>query len=144
MDVKGINTQMFENYTIDILAPAVAALDQYPITLVLDKATIHNVDMIKQAFIDGGCQDVAEVVVLPTQAAKRMSPLDNCLFRTWKQNVMRHGATTYHHLVRLMNDEWTNLSAAAISSMYHHSRLFRGDDVYSDCPNPCSHQHTRA
>jgi hypothetical protein len=72
-----------------VLAQAVAGIDQYPIYLVVDKASIHCQDLV-QAFHDRGCQDVKQVWFMPTQAAKRMSPLDNALFHTWKERVRKH------------------------------------------------------
>ena len=41
--VKGINGPMLKQFINDILAQAVEGLDSYPLTLVLDKATIPEV-----------------------------------------------------------------------------------------------------
>ena len=76
---KGINKRMLETAVDSILAQAVGALDVYPIMLVIDKASIHKRDII-QVFHDRGCQDLQQVLFMPTQSPKRLSPLDNALF----------------------------------------------------------------
>lgn len=144
--VDGVNERMFLDYIIitDILAPAIASLDEYPITLVMDKSNIHHPDKIKLALIDGGCQDVADIIILPTQAAKRMSPLDNSLFHTWKQNILRRGATRSSSLVQVMCDEWNNLTRDIIHQQYQHCLIMRQQNVYADCPDTHAHQHVTA
>jgi hypothetical protein len=138
---KGINMRMFEQYIHSILAQAVAALDRYPLTLVMDRATIHNPEKVKQAFIEGGCQDIVDIVLMPTQAAKRMSPLDNALFNTWKTRVRNRGVISSTNIEQVMSDEWNRLSSADIQPNYQHCLLFRRQDVYADCPDPVSHGH---
>ena len=58
---KGIDTAMLLQHIRDLLAQAAGALDQYPLLLVLDRATIHNEDKIMQEFHDWGCQELTEV-----------------------------------------------------------------------------------
>lgn len=140
----GVNWRMFEQYIIDTLAPAVASIDLYPLTLVVDKANIHTPAKIKQALIDGGCQNVANIIILPTQAGKRMSPLDNALFHTWKTRVKQLGPTQARSLVQVMADEWDKLPSSEIRENYRNCALMRGADVYRDCPDPRSHQHNNA
>jgi hypothetical protein len=139
--VKGINMQMLSKYINSILAQAIAALDRYPLVLVLDRATIHNCDKIKQSLVDGGCQDVAEVVKLPTQAAKRISPLDNALFNTWKQRIKNRAPITESNMEQIMCDEWNNLDARLIHSNYQHCLLLPRQNIYGDCPDPVAHKH---
>jgi hypothetical protein len=64
-------------YIQDILAQACGALDRYPLYLVLDKSTIHNKEEMLEAFHDNGCQELVDILKMPTQAPKRMSPQDN-------------------------------------------------------------------
>src|SRR4029078_12566304 len=55
--VRGVNSAMLQQFIDDTLAQAVEGLDRYPLTLVLDQASIHkNVDAIRQAFHDRGSQ----------------------------------------------------------------------------------------
>lgn len=49
---KGINKKMLLDYIEDILARACSGLDRYPLYLVLDRARIHNVSHILEAFHD--------------------------------------------------------------------------------------------
>lgn len=89
--VRGINGEMLLEYIDNFLAQAVEGLDRYPLTLVLDRAPIHiNTDRIKQAFHDRGSQSVTEILLMPPNAAKRLSPLDNSLFHDWKEECRKH------------------------------------------------------
>jgi hypothetical protein len=49
--VKGINGPMLLQFIDDTLAQAVEGLDRYPLTLVLDRASIHlNIDAIRVTY----------------------------------------------------------------------------------------------
>jgi hypothetical protein len=141
--VKGINTAMLIKYIQDILAQAVGALDTYPLVLVLDRSRVHNVDQILEAFHDWGCQELKEVIKMPSKAAKRMSPLDNCLFHDWKERCRKRENITSANIEQIMADEWNNTNIETIKSYYHHCLLFQRQDVYDDCPLPSSHHHTK-
>jgi hypothetical protein len=131
---------MLEQGVDDILVQAVGAIDKYPLYLVVDKASIHRQDLV-QVFHDRGCQDLEQMLIMPTQAAKRMSPLDNALFHIWKERVRKHAPLTKRNVVQVMTDEWNNLSPRYIQSQYRKCRLMRYQNVYEDCPAPSVHRH---
>lgn len=54
---------------------------------------------------NGECTGLREVLILPTQAAKRMSPLENMLFHEWKERPRKHSLLTENTLVKAMIDE---------------------------------------
>jgi hypothetical protein len=138
--VKGITKKMVERAVDEIFAQSVAAIDKYPIYLVTDKASIRQHDLV-QVFHDRGCQDVKEMLIMPTQAAKRMSPLDNALFHLWKEKVRKHAPLTEDNVVQIMNNEWNNISSRHIQSQFRKCLLQRSQNVYGDCPAPASHHH---
>ncbi len=137
--VKGINRAMLVQFIDDVLAQAVEGLDRYPLTLVLDKATIHrNLDVLRQAFRDRGSESIKDIVLMPPNAAKRMSPLDNALFHDWKEECRRHCPATRINIQRIMNDAWMKMKPGP---HYKHSGLTRHKDLYFDCPTPQQHRH---
>lgn len=138
--VRGINKKMLIKYIQTILAQQIGALDKYPIFLVLDRASIHKGDLL-QEFHDMGCQDLKEILLMPTNTAKRMSPLDNALFHDWKAAVRNHGPMTLRNIQQVMADEWNNLSSAKIHAHFQHCGLTHRRDVYADCPHPAEHAH---
>jgi hypothetical protein len=138
--VDGITKKMLHKSIEDIYAQAVGGLNEYPIFLLADKASIHKKDLL-QAFHDMGCQDIKDVWLMPTQAAKRMSPLDNALFHIWKDRVRKHAPLTQDNVIHWMTYEWMNLEKEIIHSQYHKCLLFYNQDPYADCPDPFSHQH---
>jgi hypothetical protein len=137
--VKGINGSMLRQFVDDMLAQAVEGLDRYPLMLVLDRAPIHlNTDTLLQAFHDRGSQAIREVQLLPPNAAKRVSPLDNALFHDWKQVCRKHTPLTEDNIVQVMSDAWEKMDP---KPHYKHCGLTRSKDVYFDCPDPVGHKH---
>jgi len=138
-EVKGINGAMLLQFIDDVLAQAVEGLDRYPLTLVFDRAPIHkNLDAIRQAFRDRSSESIAEILLLPPNAAKRLSPLDNALFHDWKEECRKHCPVTLKTIQRVMNDAWMKMKPGP---HYLGSGITRTKDPYFDCPAPHEHQH---
>jgi hypothetical protein len=143
--VKGITRTMLIQFLDDILAQAIGALAHYPLVLVIDKASIHlNKEVIIQAFRNRRIEDLKDVIIMPTQAAKRMSPLDNSMFHAWKEKCRHHPLITERNIEQIMNDSWNNLPSSTIQHCYHHCLLSRDSNPYADCPVPNVHKHGRA
>ncbi len=139
--VSGINGDMLISYIQNVLAQALGALDLYPLILVLDRSPIHNEEKIMEAFHDWGCQELTQVIKMPTQAAKRMSPLDNALFHDWKERCRKHARITNRNIEQIMADEWNKTTSSQLNAHYHNCLLFQRQNVYADCPSPSSHRH---
>jgi hypothetical protein len=138
---RGVNQDMLLQFIRNLLAQAAGALDQYPLLLLLDKATIHSEAKILQEFHDWGCQELTEVLRIPTASAKRLSPLDNSLFNLWRQRVLAGGALTKANIKQRMSDAWNSITPAELREQYRHCGLLRRQNVYFDCPDPASHRH---
>jgi hypothetical protein len=67
--VKGINKRMLHQYIQNLLAQSAGALDRYPLCLIIDRATIHTEADMLQEFHDWGCQELTEVIRMPSAAA---------------------------------------------------------------------------
>jgi len=141
LGVKGITKDMVNQYIDELLAQAVGALDQFPITLVVDRSTAHNTGEMLQAFHDVGCQDVQTVYSMPTNSAKRLSPLDNTLFHQWKEACRKRGKISKRNIEQVMSDCWNQITKKQIMACYKHCGLICPRDSYQDCPDPLSHQH---
>ncbi len=140
-DVKGINGPMLQQFIDDTLAQAVEGLDRYPLLLFLDRAPIHrNTDSLLQTFRDRSSESIKEIQLLPPNAAKRVSPLDNALFHDWKQECRKHSPLTSDNIQQVMNDAWEKMQP---KQHYKHCGLTRSKNVYFDCPAPAEHQHGR-
>jgi transposase len=138
---KGVDTEMLLQYIRNLLAQSAGALDRYPLLLLLDKATIHNETKIIETFHDWGCQELVEVIKLPTAAAKRLSPLDNSLFNVFRQRVLHGPPLTRSNIKQRMSDAWNSITERDLLPQYRHCGLMRRQDVYFDCPNPAVHRH---
>jgi hypothetical protein len=138
--VRGINMEMLEDYILSTLGQETAALDDPPLTLVVDRARIHNEEKILDAFKERGGH-VLTVLKMPPSAAKRLSPLDNALFHDWKEAIRKHGPLTLQNIQQVMSDEWNNITPADIAAHYRHCGLISHTNVYADCPEPDEHAH---
>lgn len=137
--VKGINGAMLRQFIDDTLAQAVEGLDRYPLTLVLDRAPIHmNIDTIREAFRDRGSESIKDILLLPPNAAKRLSPLDNSLFHDWKVESRKHYPATAENIEQVMSDAWNKMDP---KPHYKHCGLTRAKDPYFDCPDRAGHAH---
>jgi hypothetical protein len=137
--VKGINGSMLKHFIHDTLAQAVEGLDRYPLTLVLDRAPIHtNTAALMEAFREVSSESISEILLLPPNAAKRLSPLDNSLFHDWKEKCRQQSPMTESNIEQVMNDAWMQLNP---EPMYRHCGLIGRKNVYFDCPAPALHRH---
>jgi hypothetical protein len=137
--VRGINGAMLHQFIDDVLAQAVEGLDRYPLTLVLDRAPIHlNLDAIREVFRDRGSESIKGILLMPPNAAKRMSPLDNSIFHDWKEEVRKQCPLTRNTITQVMNDAWMKVKP---QPHYKHCGLTRAKDPYFDCPAPAQHRH---
>ena len=59
--VKGITSQMLNEFIVDQLGPSLGAYDCYPLYILMDKSTIHNISKMKESFIEGSCHEVKEM-----------------------------------------------------------------------------------
>ena len=141
MKVEGITREMLIRWIDDVLAQAIASIDKYPIYLIIDKASIHNTEKMMEAFRDRGCQDLKEIIVMPTKSAKRLSPLDNAFFHEWKERVRKNAPLTKNNIVSIMHNELYNISSNHLANYYRHCALTDGQDPYKDCPLPSDHDH---
>ena len=140
---NGINAEMLHSYIRDFLAQAIGALDRYPLsdTLAIDRASIHNADKMLREFHDWGCQELVEIVKIPSMSAKRLSPFDNSIFHDWKERIRQHAPITSENIRQLMNDEWVNLPSSYLEAHYQHCLLKPRQRLYGDCPLPSVHRH---
>jgi hypothetical protein len=140
---KGVTQAMLLEYIRNLLAQSAGSLDVYPLLLLVDKAPIHTEQEMMREFHDWGCQELTEVIRIPTASAKRLSPLDNSLFNIWRQRVLKDGPLTLKNIKTRMSAAWESIDKADIQAQYRHCGLMRNQDVYFDCPDPASHQHGR-
>ena len=94
-------------------------------------------------FHDWGCQELMEVIKLPSGSAKRLCPLDNSLFNVWRQRVLQGGPLTLRNIKKRMSAAWESITKDDIHAQYKHCGLMRHEDVYFDCPNPAQHKHAK-
>lgn len=140
---RGINSNMLCEYISSTLAQEAGALDRYPLYLVIDNAGIHSKAKMLQAFHDSGCQEMVDIIYMPSYAAKRMSPLDNSLFHEWKEAVRKRCPLTEENIEQVMSDCWNQLNPDHLINHIRHCGLTSNHQRYFDCPDKFNHRHER-
>ena len=128
-------------YIENLLVRALGALDLFPLTLVIDLSRFHNMAMILEAFHENGCQKLQTIYFVPSNAAKRMSSLDNSSFNEWKESIKKRRKITKDNIAQVMSDEWNNTTKNSLRAHYRYYGLIHGRDPYFDCPDPSAHAH---
>lgn len=141
LKVDGIRAFMVEQFIDDILAQAVGALDEYPLYLIIDNSPAHNRERMLEAFRDRGCQDLKDIIFMPPNASKRLSPLDNGFIHEWKERVRQQGRMKPNTIIQHMHNQLHQIPAKHIHNFYRHCALTDGTDAYYDCPAPHRHRH---
>jgi hypothetical protein len=98
--VKGINTEMLVDYILSTLGQETWALDKPPLTLVVDRARIHNEERVMEAFRERGGH-VTQLLKMPPLAAftplsARQLPLsrvERSCSPAWPTEPAQHGAS---------------------------------------------------
>jgi transposase len=138
--VDGIRTAILIEYITSSLGDEVAALGIEAPVLMLDRATIHSETRIKAAFSQCGVE-LEDIIKIPTQSAKRLSPLDNALFHDFKEKVRKSCPLSLNMIEQTMITAWKKVTAKQIQGHYRNCGLMRRADAFADCPNPSVHQH---
>lgn len=141
LKVNGITGEMLIRYIDSVLAQSIAALDRYPMYLILDNSNVHNKQKMIDAFRDRGCQNLKDIVFMPADGAKRLDPLDNGIFGVWKQRCRNHNNISQIDMKHIMSLEWNKIDSHLLRGCYNHCLYARNADVYEDCPQPTVHHH---
>jgi hypothetical protein len=132
---KGVTQAIFGDFVAHELAPALNASDEQSFTLVLDASRAHNVAGIEQALDNAGCDKVDHIMILPKETAKKVSPLDNALWKDLKKKVRDAGKNRKVDaawLARQLRQSWSSLDPGLLPAHYHHCRLYAGDALDDD------------
>jgi DDE superfamily endonuclease len=138
-EVDGIRGWMINDYIEDILARSISALDRYPMYLIIDRAKPHNKQQMMEAFHNGGCFEIVDIIYMPTKSAKRLSPLDNAIWHEMKEKVRRQSPLTSNNVISNMMTAYHSIIP---KSYYRLCGLTHGQSVYKDCPSPSAHRHS--
>ena len=137
---QGITGDMLNSFIEDYLGRAIAGIDRFPLYLLCDKSRIHNIENMTESFQMGFCFEIVNISFLPTQSAKRLSPLDNSLFNEWKSHCRQHYLTPAN-IRQVMNDEWSRICGESLKANYQRSLGRARQSPYFDCPLPTLHKH---
>jgi hypothetical protein len=126
--VKGWQKHMVLDFMRDMLAKDLAKMDPLPITVVIDKLLKITWDDVMTALHNGGCQNAARVLVIPTAGGKHVSPLDNCLWAEWKRRVRTSKFVTHDGMSKRMRTAFEAITTTQIRGWYKHCALTKRQD----------------
>lgn len=126
MGVKGFRKAQVKDFFRVKLAPALAEEDEKMI-LVMDKGLNFNAEEVKRE-IEAGGAEVKDVWILPTNTAKLVSPLDNCLWHVVKDAVRKQHPKGADELAGVMEQTFMALEKTDIKPHFQHCALTRRSD----------------
>jgi hypothetical protein len=130
---KGIDQEIFLDYLSDDLIPALSNYPPRQWCFITDRASIHNLGEIQEELNSlDYTPTIQHVVLLPTNTAKYVSPLDNCLWHLWKDRVRQTEMRLGEGLDTLLVRTWGGMEKRVIHSSYRKCRLMRGQPVEDD------------
>ena len=121
--VKGYTKERVLSWFRQTLARQVRALPFKDIVVVVDKALSIRPEDIKQAMADGQCHNVAQAWVMETGIAKHCSPLDNAIWREWKDRIRAAGPVSESALSRIIQREWYAMPSDHVTNYYRKCAL---------------------
>lgn len=125
---KGYRKRDILKFISSQLAKALPKLKIKDMILLIDKGCRVSREEAMQAFQNGNCHCVKDVMILPTQSGKHISPLDNCLWHELKDDVRTQVPTTEEDMVRAIRYSWKKISSDHLHRYYKHCALTRGQD----------------
>jgi len=130
---KGIDQEMFLDYISDDLVPSLSNMPRRNYHFITDKASIHNLNEIQEEIKSlDNTNTIKHVLLLPTNTAKYVSPLDNSLWHLWKDRLRHGDSRPEEGLDAFLVRTWEGMETEAIHSMYRKCRLMRGQGVEDD------------
>lgn len=133
--VSGVGANIIQEFTQEILAPALEESPQQGFILVMDKSRAHSVPKIEEALQAAGCDKIESIIVMPKETAHKANPLDNALWKDLKKGVrnrLRHSQRTSAQIVKAIEEGWSDIDQPLIDSYYHHCRLYPSDIIDDD------------
>jgi hypothetical protein len=128
LGVKGWRKEHVLGYLKRQLAPSVNQLEGDVFAIVVDKALRISPKDVVDAMHAGGCRRAKFAWLMPTAAAKYISPLDNNLWHEWKERVRKRKPKSVPGLAYIMRQEWWQQSTENICSYYRHCGLMQHAD----------------
>ena len=130
--VKGYTKPMVKNFLEKELAPKICEMKVKDVIVCMDKGLSFKEEEAKEQLRAGGARNVKGVWILPTNSAKRISPLDNNLWHSLKQRVRARKPRTEVGTARILKQEFMSISPTDIQSYYRNCRLTWRSDPSGD------------
>lgn len=130
--VKGYTKPMVKNFLKNKLAPKIMDMKIKDVVVCMDKGLSFKEEEAKEQLEAGGAQNVKEVLILPTNTAKHVSPLDNTLWHSLKERVRARKPRTENGTARILKEEFMAISETNIQSYFKKCKLTWRSDPSGD------------
>lgn len=129
---RGISKERLLQFIRHDLAPQIRKRADIQHIVVMDKGLHPSKEEVFAALREGRANNVEDVWLIPTGAAKLVSPLDNSMFATVKR--LFHASPPANDEVAANNfrEAFMHLSPAEVRNHYRHCALTCGQDVDRD------------
>jgi hypothetical protein len=130
--VKGYTKKMVKDFLRKKLAPKIKDMRVKKVIICLDKGLNFKREEVKEELRLGGADNVGDAWILPTNTAKRVSPLDNTLWHSLKQRVRARKPKSEIGTARIIREEFMAISQRDIQNYYQHCGLTQRSNPTKD------------
>jgi hypothetical protein len=132
--VGGYTKPLLLEFLEQKVAPQLVELDRQGMIVCLDKGLAPTQQEVRDALAAGGYTAVEEVILYPTDTGKHLNPLDNTLWRPFKDRIRQAAPTTEQEVLTAIDNSWSAVTAEEISNHYHKCALYPGQDPFTERP----------
>ena len=130
--VKGYTKAMVKDFLQSELAPKIMNMKVKDVVVCMDKGLAFKEEEAKEQFTAAGAKNVKKVLILPTNTAKHVSPLDNTLWHSLKERVRARKPRTEAGTARILKEEFMGISQMDIQNYFRKCRLTWRSDRSGD------------
>jgi hypothetical protein len=130
--VKGYTKPMVKNFLKKQLAPKIMEMKVKDVIVCMDKGLSFKAEEAKEQIVAGGAENVKDVLILPTNTAKHVSPLDNTLWHSLKERVRARKPKSEVATARILKEEFMGISQTDIQSYFRMCKLTWRSDPSED------------
>ena len=121
--VKGYTKPMVKDFIRSELAPKIMEIKVKDVVVVMDKGLSFKAEEAKKQFTAGEAKNVKNVLILPTNTAKYVSPLDNTLWHSLKERVRARKPKTEAGTARILKEEFMGINQTDIQNYFTKCKL---------------------
>lgn len=131
-EVRGYTKDLVLEWVNDELSQSIENHDLEHVVIITDKGLRISREELKEEFEDAETPSIDDVLIMPTNAGKLASPLDNAMWADVKRRVRNRRPKSVDEVATFFKQEFFATPAEKIQGWYRKSGVVPGSDVFRD------------